>query len=221
MRITASQNVLLYEIDPANKAEIQQILVRCGIKREDEIDSLVRDSMACPALPTCGLATTESERVMPSVLERIRLLLDRVNLPNEHFIVRMTGCPNGCARPYLAEVAFVGNDLVLINFGWAHRLIKLGWRRCIWKRCRLTSWNPPWSRCWFTLNSLATSPKVLVISAIASAWKACISLLPPINPALKLTATIIVFMPASQMTKAPSSQRSPRGLQPSSRSGIS
>ncbi len=109
MRITASQNVLLYEIDPANKAEIQQILVRCGIKREDEIDSLVRDSMACPALPTCGLATTESERVMPSVLERIRLLLDRVGLPKEHFIVRMTGCPNGCARPYLAEVAFVGN----------------------------------------------------------------------------------------------------------------
>lgn len=109
MRITASQNVLLYEIDPANKAEIQQILVRCGIKREDEIDSLVRDSMACPALPTCGLATTESERIMPSVLERIRLLLDRVDLPNEHFIVRMTGCPNGCARPYLAEVAFVGN----------------------------------------------------------------------------------------------------------------
>lgn len=109
MRITASQNVLLYEIDPANKAEIQQILVRCGVKREDEIDSLVRDSMACPALPTCGLATTESERIMPSVLERIRLLLDRIDLPNEHFIIRMTGCPNGCARPYLAEVAFVGN----------------------------------------------------------------------------------------------------------------
>ncbi|MEX0267840.1 sulfite reductase, ferredoxin dependent [Leptolyngbyaceae cyanobacterium UHCC 1019] len=116
MRITASQNVLLYEIDPANKAEIQQILVRCGIKREDEIDSLVRDSMACPALPTCGLATTESERVMPSVLERIRLLLDRVGLPKEHFIVRMTGCPNGCARPYLAEVAFVGNGPGIYQF---------------------------------------------------------------------------------------------------------
>jgi sulfite reductase (ferredoxin) len=109
MRITPSQNVLLYEIDPIHKAEIQQILTRCGVKGEDEIDSLVRDSMACPALPTCGLATTESERVMPSVLARIRLLLDRVGLPNEHFIVRMTGCPNGCARPYLAEVAFVGN----------------------------------------------------------------------------------------------------------------
>jgi sulfite reductase (ferredoxin) len=109
MRVTPSQDVLLYEIDPANKAEIQQILTRCGVKREDEIDSLVRDSMACPALPTCGLATTESERIMPSVLERIRLLLNKVGLPHEHFIVRMTGCPNGCARPYLGEVGFVGN----------------------------------------------------------------------------------------------------------------
>jgi sulfite reductase (ferredoxin) len=109
MRITPSQNVLLYEIDPAHQAEIQQILTRCGVKGADEIDSLVRDSMACPALPTCGLATTESERVMPSVLERIRNLLNKVGLPDEHVIVRMTGCPNGCARPYLAELAFVGN----------------------------------------------------------------------------------------------------------------
>ncbi|GAB4324654.1 MAG: sulfite reductase, ferredoxin dependent [Leptolyngbyaceae cyanobacterium] len=109
MRLTPSQNVLLYEIDPANQAEIQQILSRCGVQGEGEIDSLVRDSMACPALPTCGLATTESERVMPSVLQRIRALLDKVGLPDEHFIVRMTGCPNGCARPYLAELAFVGN----------------------------------------------------------------------------------------------------------------
>jgi sulfite reductase (ferredoxin) len=109
MRLTPSQNVLLYEIDPAHQAEIQQILTRCGIQGETEIDSLVRDSMACPALPTCGLATTESERVMPSVLARIRAILDKVGLPNEHFIIRMTGCPNGCARPYLAEMAFVGN----------------------------------------------------------------------------------------------------------------
>jgi sulfite reductase (ferredoxin) len=64
--------------------------------------------MACPALPTCGLATAESERVSLPVLTRIRLLLDKVGLPNESFIVRMTGCPNGCARPYLAELAFVG-----------------------------------------------------------------------------------------------------------------
>lgn len=108
MRLTPSQNVLLYEIDPANQEEIQQILDRCGIARPETIDPLVRDAMACPALPTCGLATTESERAIPQILDRIRALLNKVGLENEHFIVRMTGCPNGCARPYLAELAFVG-----------------------------------------------------------------------------------------------------------------
>jgi sulfite reductase (ferredoxin) len=65
--------------------------------------------MACPALPTCGLAVTESERAIPEMLERIRTLLDSVDLQNEHFVVRMTGCPNGCARPYMAELGFVGS----------------------------------------------------------------------------------------------------------------
>lgn len=108
MRLTPSQNVLLYDINPADQDAIQQILDRCGVQRPDAIDSLVRDAMACPALPTCGLATTESERAMPGILTRIRALLDKVGLANEHFIIRMTGCPNGCARPYLAELAFVG-----------------------------------------------------------------------------------------------------------------
>jgi sulfite reductase (ferredoxin) len=110
MRLTASQNIILYEIDPANQVEIQAILDRCGIRKETEIDPLVRYSMACPALPTCGLAVTESERVLPSILERIRLLLTRVGLEQEHFMIRMTGCPNGCARPYLAELGFVGQS---------------------------------------------------------------------------------------------------------------
>ncbi len=109
MLVTPSQNLILYEIEPAQKSEIQQILTRCGIKREDEIDTLLRYSMACPALPTCGLATAESERVIPSILERIRALLIKAGLPDESFIIRMTGCPNGCARPYLAELGFVGN----------------------------------------------------------------------------------------------------------------
>ncbi|WP_421658769.1 sulfite reductase, ferredoxin dependent [Leptothermofonsia sp. ETS-13] len=109
MRLTPSQNVILYEIEPSQKENIQKILMRCGIKREDEIDSLERYAMACPALPTCGLATTESERAIPGVLERIRALLAKVGLPKDHFIIRMTGCPNGCARPYLAELGFVGN----------------------------------------------------------------------------------------------------------------
>lgn len=108
MRLTPNQNVLLYDIAPADKDAIQQILDRCGVKSPEAIDSLVRDGMACPALPTCGLATTESERVFPDVLARIRALLDSVGLQDEHFITRMTGCPNGCARPYLAELGFVG-----------------------------------------------------------------------------------------------------------------
>lgn len=109
MLLTPSQNVLLYDIQPEDRQRINRILREHGIERPDRIDPLVRDSMACPALPTCGLATAESERVSLPVLTRIRLLLDQVGLPNESFIVRMTGCPNGCARPYLAELAFVGN----------------------------------------------------------------------------------------------------------------
>ena len=109
MLLTPSQDTILYDIDPAHKAQMQAILTRCGIQGETEIDSLVRYSMACPALPTCGLATAESERVIPSILARLRALLIKVGLEQEHFVIRMTGCPNGCARPYLAELGFVGN----------------------------------------------------------------------------------------------------------------
>lgn len=110
MRLTPSQDLVLYEIAATAKDEIQSILDRCGIQRPETIDPLVRVAMACPALPTCGLAVTESERVMPSILDRIRALLDKVGLPQESFITRMTGCPNGCARPYLAELGFVGQS---------------------------------------------------------------------------------------------------------------
>jgi sulfite reductase (ferredoxin) len=109
MRVTPHQNVLLYDIDPADRAKIDEILIAHGVQPDpNKIDSLVRYSMACPALPTCGLAVTESERVAPSVNERFRALLTKLGLPDEQFVIRMTGCPNGCARPYMAEVGFVG-----------------------------------------------------------------------------------------------------------------
>jgi sulfite reductase (ferredoxin) len=107
--LTANQSLLLTEIAPGDKAEIEAILKRSGIASVEAVDSLDRYAMACPALPTCGLAVTESERVIPSILGRIRTLLDQVGLPDEHFVVRMTGCPNGCARPYMAELGFVGS----------------------------------------------------------------------------------------------------------------
>jgi sulfite reductase (ferredoxin) len=107
---TPHQNVLIYDISPEIKQEIQGILDRCGIQSETAIDPLVRYGMACPAMPTCGLAITESERVMPSILERIRALLTKVGLEDQDLVVRMTGCPNGCARPYMAELGFVGSS---------------------------------------------------------------------------------------------------------------
>ncbi len=108
MRLTPNHNLIIYDIAPAQQRELQKILDRCGIQKESELDPLVRYAMACPALPTCGLAITESERAIPDILTRIRALLNKVGLDQEHFVIRMTGCPNGCARPYLAELGFVG-----------------------------------------------------------------------------------------------------------------
>ncbi|MBC1222967.1 sulfite reductase, ferredoxin dependent [Nostoc sp. UCD121] len=110
IRLTSNHNVIFYDIEPDSKQAIQDILSRHGIVDDpSKIKPLVRYAMACPALPTCGLAITESERAIPGILERVRALLDKVGLQNEHFVVRMTGCPNGCARPYLAELGFVGS----------------------------------------------------------------------------------------------------------------
>lgn len=109
MRLTANHNIILYEIDPANRAAIEDILHQHGIVTSpQEIDPLVRYSMACPALPTCGLAITESERALPGIVDRIRALLNKLGMEREEFVIRMTGCPNGCARPYMAELGFVG-----------------------------------------------------------------------------------------------------------------
>jgi sulfite reductase (ferredoxin) len=110
LRLTANHNILLYDINAQDKAAIEQIFQQHGVVTDPEaIDTLVRYSMACPALPTCGLAVTESERIMPSVNARLRDLLNSLDLPNESIVTRMTGCPNGCARPYMAEIGFVGS----------------------------------------------------------------------------------------------------------------
>jgi sulfite reductase (ferredoxin) len=109
MLLTPSQNVLFYNIQPQDRAAIDQLLRDHGIVKPEDLSALVRYSMACPALPLCGLATTEAERVLPAILDRISATLKRAGLADEKIITRMTGCPNGCARPYLAELGFVGN----------------------------------------------------------------------------------------------------------------
>jgi len=107
--LTGNQNIILCDLEPSWKEDIMSVLTAAGVKSEEEVDELQRFSMACPALPLCGLAIAEAERGLPDVNVRLRKLLEKVGLGEEHFVVRMTGCPNGCARPYMAEVGFVGD----------------------------------------------------------------------------------------------------------------
>eukprot|EP01035_Chromulina_nebulosa_P024602 gene24602-32039_t len=97
------------DIEYEHRADITQILHSFGIIPIESVNPITRKSMACPALPLCGLAITEAERIMPEWNDQISNLLKKVNLPNETLITRMTGCPNGCARPYMAELGLVGD----------------------------------------------------------------------------------------------------------------
>ena len=107
-RLSANQNVILANVSDADKPAITARLAANGIKVENQTTVLHAASMACPALPTCGLALAESERYLPGLLDRLEKLCGEVGLAGEEIIIRSTGCPNGCARPYMAEIAFVG-----------------------------------------------------------------------------------------------------------------
>ncbi len=110
VRLTPSQNILLVDVRPEQRAEIDSVLGEHGVSVSNPFSRVRLASMACPALPTCGLALAESERYMPDVLGRLEALLTGLGLQQEEIIVRMTGCPNGCVRPYIAEIAFVGKS---------------------------------------------------------------------------------------------------------------
>lgn len=111
VRLTTQQNMLLTGITPGREQELETILDDHGVPTEQGISTVRRWSMACPALPTCPLALAESERVMPGVVDELETELDRLGLSDSAMTVRMTGCPNGCARPYTADLAFVGRSL--------------------------------------------------------------------------------------------------------------
>lgn len=107
-RLTPSQNVILANIAAADQAAITQVLADHGIPVERQATAIRRASMACPSMPTCGLGLAESERYLPTLMTNLEGLLDEVGLNDQEIIIRMTGCPNGCARPYMAEIGFVG-----------------------------------------------------------------------------------------------------------------
>jgi sulfite reductase (ferredoxin) len=111
VRLTAQQNVILAGIQPADRRRVEELIARYGIPSVESIPRAIRYSMACPALPTCGLAVAEAERAMPGLVRQIAALLEELGLAEERISFRMSGCPNGCSRPYLGDVGFVGTTL--------------------------------------------------------------------------------------------------------------
>ena len=107
-RLSATQNLILSDIKDSDKAAIDALLREHGCASVFAPGLIRGRGMACPALPTCGLSLAESERVFPRLLERIAEAQDGAGVGGEELVVRMTGCPNGCARPYSAEIGIIG-----------------------------------------------------------------------------------------------------------------
>jgi sulfite reductase (NADPH) hemoprotein beta-component len=127
-RFTANQNVILADIKDEDKKSIQQILKKYKIEEyTDSVSSLRKNSMACVALSTCPLAFAEAQRYLPSLIDKIEPLLLKNGLQKEDIILRMTGCPNGCARSYIAEIGFIGTALGKYNLqlGGDHQGMRL------------------------------------------------------------------------------------------------
>ena len=110
LRLTPNQDVLLCNIHEKNKIKIKKLLKEIGYDNLDNISEIQRHALACPALPLCGLAMTEAERILPDILQRVDDLLKALKI-SKTLLFRITGCPNGCARPYMAELALVGSGL--------------------------------------------------------------------------------------------------------------
>lgn len=129
-RLTANQNLIIADVAPEKKERIESLLEEHGIAVDAASSGLRLHSMACVALPTCGLALAESERYLPDLVSDIENVLEEAGLSRDAITIRMTGCPNGCARPYIAEIAFVGRgpgryNLYLGGGHWGQRLGKL------------------------------------------------------------------------------------------------
>jgi sulfite reductase (ferredoxin) len=110
MRLTPMQDVLLCGLSGADLPALETMLDEYGIPRPKTLSPSRRYSLSCPAIPTCGLAISESERSLPAIMDELEATLREVGLEGETISVRMTGCPNGCARPYQSDVGIVGRS---------------------------------------------------------------------------------------------------------------
>lgn len=115
IRLTAQQNILLTDITEEQREPLTTLLASYGIATDPTAAGTRRFAMACPAMPTCGLAVAEAERVLPTVMQQIEADLHALGLATEALSVRMTGCPNGCARPYMGDIGFVGRTKDIYN----------------------------------------------------------------------------------------------------------
>jgi sulfite reductase (NADPH) hemoprotein beta-component len=129
-RLTPNQNLTIANVAPAERAFIDALVVRYGLNRHERATPVARDALACVALPTCALAMAEAERYLPRLVRLVDERLAAQGLAGAPLVLRITGCPNGCARPYLAEVALVGKapgryNLYLGGDGRGQRLNRL------------------------------------------------------------------------------------------------
>lgn len=107
-RLTANQNLVIGNVSTQKKKKIEELIKEYGLTDGLQNSALRRSSMACVSLPTCGMAMAEAERYLPDLIDKIEPMLEEAGLSDKEIIIRMTGCPNGCARPMLAEIAFIG-----------------------------------------------------------------------------------------------------------------
>jgi sulfite reductase (NADPH) hemoprotein beta-component len=107
-RVTPNQNLIVADIESGDRPAIEALLKEYGLDRLNGGSGLRLNAMACVALPTCGLAMAESERYLPTLVGKIETILADHGLTDEPITIRMTGCPNGCARPYIAEIGLTG-----------------------------------------------------------------------------------------------------------------
>jgi sulfite reductase (ferredoxin) len=108
VRNTGQQDLLLCDIDGSNRPLVDKLLAEHGVAPPERLSLVQKWSMACPAIPTCGLAISESERALPGIVDTLEPELKSLGLEGERISIRMTGCPNGCARPYQSEIGIVG-----------------------------------------------------------------------------------------------------------------
>jgi len=110
VRLTGMQDALLCNLDGSALPILESILDEHGVAHPKQVSSVRRHSMACPAIPTCGLAISEAERALPGIIDELESLLQNLGLERETLGVRMTGCPNGCVRPYQSDIGLVGRS---------------------------------------------------------------------------------------------------------------